>query len=50
MITLPEAVNMPLAEAEPETTPIPPACWMVAEHAHPPPAASVHVTEAYPAA
>jgi hypothetical protein len=50
VITLLALVNMPLADAELDTTPIPPACWTVAEHAHPPPAAVVHVIEAYPAA
>jgi hypothetical protein len=43
-------VKVPLADADSDTTPNPPVCWTVAEHAHPPPAASVHVIDAYPAA
>jgi hypothetical protein len=46
VITLLPVVSMPLADAELDTTPIPPACWTVAEHAHPPAATAVHVTEA----
>jgi hypothetical protein len=50
VITLAEVENVPFAGAESDTTPIPPVCFTVAEHAHPPPAAAVHVIEAYPAA
>jgi len=42
---LPEVVYVPLADAYGDTTPIPPVCWTVAEQSHPPPAASVQVSE-----
>jgi hypothetical protein len=46
VIALPEVVKLPLVDGAPDTTPIPPAWWTVAEHVHPPLAAGVQTSDA----
>jgi hypothetical protein len=41
---LPEVETLPLVDGEADSRPIPPVCWMVAEHEHPPSAVAAQLT------
>ena len=43
--TLPEGLYVPLVDGPMDGNPIPPVCWTVVGHVHPPPAADVQLTE-----